>query len=583
MSLLALIAAAALSGWYLLRGFYARQDAEVWVLRLLTGFAACALLTLAAGACSLEAARIALYTLAALMLTLELGQWGVPQNSQDPSTHPPIRAQRPPLFDLACWIALGIGLALALTRAFFPANGFEAAAAHLALPQDYANAGRFFLDAGSPHAPMPHLLYTLYAVLYDIGGEGYVRLLNWVFLLLACGATWAIGYRVGGPRAGAIAAAILATTPAALSQVAAVDLDMPFTAFYLGGILAVFGWHRERRWTWLLLGAFLAGSACGIRAFGYALLPLTLLIVILPSQGQTRKASLVFLGAAILAAAPWFAWTLLATIRMDAPLSLATLLRGGSALPVQPPEWPGIVNFLKFPWDIVMRPQEFDGWQQSPGALVLALGLPGVLLGGPLCWVIGGYSMIGGMGAFFIERSAQFFLPLFAPLFALAGAAPALIGRLQKPALALVLVSLAFGLTLQATAVRQAWHTPVTPRAEAFARANTDFNTGATVLTFDPRTYYLVAPAWSRITALEHLAQLPRKDQINWLREHGIGYLFLPLDELREGQPNLSEELRHMIEAWRNDPAFVLDAAITIPRTGAEGVEKVELYVLDTR
>ena len=62
------------------------------------------------------------------------------------------------------------------------------------------------------------------------------------------------------------------------------------------------------------------------------------------------------------------------------------------------------VALLRFPWDIIMRPQDYDGWSKSPGGMVLILGLPGLFLGGWRARILGAYSALGGGLFFFFQR-----------------------------------------------------------------------------------------------------------------------------------------------------------------------------------
>ncbi|GAB2503077.1 hypothetical protein GCM10027188_02700 [Lysobacter humi (ex Lee et al. 2017)] len=116
--------------------------------------------------------------------------------------------------DLALWALAGIGLGTRFVVALAPELGVDALGMHLTMPAIVARDHVWRpADAEFIWGWMPLAVNWLYAVVYPLGGEAAVRLLNWCgdafALMLAAGAArqWA------GRRAGAIAAALLGTFP----------------------------------------------------------------------------------------------------------------------------------------------------------------------------------------------------------------------------------------------------------------------------------------------------------------------------------------------------------------------------------
>jgi hypothetical protein len=250
-----------------------------------------------------------------------------------------------------------------------------------------------------------------------------------------------------------------------------------------------------------------------------------------------------------------------------------------------------LVGFLRFPWDIIMRPAMFDGWTKSPGGMVLILGLPGLLLCSWRVRAIGAYGVAGCALFYFFQRFARYMLPFFTPLVVVAAAASMRMGRYRKGVMVVLTVTFLFGLTLHAAAIsfkvpvvlglqsRTAYLTARVERYAAFQYAN-DHLLDGTILTIDQRSYYINGPTYQNHWALKRIAGLPLAEQVAWLREQGIRYVILPLDFIEESGA-LREDVGAMVEAWRFDRGVfepVCDP-MNIPRPKG-GLDRVEIYRL---
>jgi hypothetical protein len=240
-----------------------------------------------------------------------------------------------------------------------------------------------------------------------------------------------------------------------------------------------------------------------------------------------------------------------------------------------------------------MRPSDFDGWNKSPGGLVLALGIPGLLLGGRAAWTLGGFSIFGGAVFYFFQRFARYLLPFFGPMMIVAAAVPNRSRRLRWIALAVLFASGVAGLGLHAAALsvklpviigkvdRDTYLAARVERYEAFAHANQIWQRGGKILSLDQRTYYLDPPSYQNHWGLIETRSMPLADQVAWLRAQGIAYVLLPLDFVRESGV-LRDELMPMLQAWRNAPEyFTLVHTMQTPRRDAKGLETIEFYALE--
>lgn len=574
--------------------------ADAWMFRLLSGLCLCAAAAVILGSYSLRLAQ----TVLAITALAGLGAEYVIRK-RSPRNQTAQEKTRPRSWlETACLATIAVAMFLALLSALAPVTNWDAGVAHLALPSDYARAGRIAANPGNVYSGYPHLAHTLYAVAYFQGGEKPVVLLNWTFAGLACAAAYSLGRRIAGRRCGYIAAALLASAPIFLDQAGGVSIDLAFTALATAALSALAAWFEERKPGWLVLAAWLAGSACGVRHTGYLVCALLGFAALAGSRGARIRSAAVFTGVSMLAAAPWLIRSAVVTGNPVFPFLLSwfpapsidhisvtglaehesVIKTGGVSL----------ISFLRFPYDLLVHPDRYDGWTKSPGGIVLILGVPGLLAGGWRAWSLGAYSAAGGVCFYFFQRFARYLLPFFVPMMVVAAMLESRRPGLRKLTGAMLLVAFAYGLTLHAAAMhfkipvllgmqtREEYLTERVERYPAFAYANQYLNDGSTVLSVDQRTYYLDMPAYQNHWGMQRAAGLPLEQQIQWLKDRHIKYVMLPLDFIYESGA-LRSAIGNMTEKWRNTPEhFELVKELTLPRRGAEKMERVEVYrVLD--
>jgi len=579
MTLVLILLAAHALGRILVPGAGALPRTERLVQCFLLGAAGAGLVVLVVGSVSLTAAQVVLAGVAAAGLLTRRRTDGVGE-----------RPAVPPLdwVERAGLAAVTAALGLTFLGALAPVTGWDATVAHLALPADYAREGHIALQPGNVYSGYPHLAHCLYAAAYHHGGALPVSVLSWALGGSACAAVYVLGARLSCRRVGILAAALLATAPIYMDQAGTVSIDLAFAAFATAALAAVAAWFDEKRLAALVAAGLLAGSACGIRHTGYLVCAFLALAVLMGRSPKRFRATACFGLAALAAAAPWLVRSALLTGNPFFPLlagwfpegPIAHVAVDGAGVHESIARSGGIsfLGFLRFPWDIIMRPGWYDGWNKSPGGLVLVLGLPGLLLGTWRVRAAGGYGVAGCALFYFYQRFARYMLPFFIPLMVVAAAATERAGRLRPVLLAAVAVMVLFGLGLHGAAVsfkvpvvvglqsRDDYLAARVERYAAFQYANAHCADG-TVLTVDQRSYYLDMPAFQNHWAMKRLAALPLGEQAAWLREHNIRYVMLPLDFIEESGA-LREDLGPMADAWRHAPRFFepVGDPLVIPR-----------------
>jgi len=576
---------------------WGREPETPLLVRLLCGVGLLAVPLTAAGAFRLDIALLLALAVAiagaarALYRPKRLADWLLTDDEP---------GDEPDWITVACMGAVAVSLLLAFVASLAPVTSWDATVAHIALPADYSQAGRIYLETGNVYSGYPHLMHTLWAVAYHGGGEHSVTLLNWLLAGAACWALYGLGAEVGSRRVGWAAAAMLACAPVFADQAGAVGIDLPFVAFSTGGLWMAARWGRSGAWSDLMAAGLLLGLSCGIRHTGFLSTGLVALGLPLLGSGRLRwQGPLVLALAACAAACPWLLRSALYTgnpvypffFEWFASRSMEHIPLAGVGLHETTDQLGGgsLLKWLRFPWDIVMRPQDFDGWTKSPGGLVLILGVPGLLAGGRAAWMLGAYSMAGGTAFFLFQRLARYMLPFFAASMVIAALSLDRVHRLRWMIRGVLLAGLAYGLVLHAAAMhfkapvalglqsREEYLLQRVERYEMFQYANEHLSDGI-VFTPDQRTYYLHPRGFQNHWAMEAIAERYPNEQHDWLVAQGIRYLLYPQDYVKESG-NIREPLQALRANWsayQNYYRLVERLRIANPRSG--DTEIVEVY-----
>lgn len=595
MSVLVIICASAVLGSLLLRPLALGDSPESWGFRLYAGLSLCGITAIALGGFSLYLAYAVLVLVAAAGATAEVL---VLARRRPHSAWTLRRPSNTPVENMAC-AACGIALALALLSALAPVTAWDAAVAHLALPADYARDGRIALQPGNVYSGYPHFMHALYALAYYGGGERQVALLNWVLAALSASSVYGLGRRIGGRDTGLVTAAFYTTAPIFMDQAGAVSIDLPFVGFTLAALSALHAAYERRQYRWILLAGILAGSACGIRHTGFLVCLLLAVFVLLSRVPRRFHAMGLFLGAATVFAAPWlFRSALIAgnpffpffsewfPITAIAHVDVTGLGLHESAAAMQSAPWRDL--FL-FPWDILMRPGEFDGWSKSPGGMLIPFAPAGLVLGGIAARLLGIYSLSGILLFYFFQRFARYLLPFFAALMPVAALGALRLRMFRRGLRALVIFSFGYGLLLGVAAMhfklpvvfgfetREEYLERRVERYAAFAFMNAQLPGGA-VFSPDQRSYYIDAPVFQNHWAMKQLAGFPYRQQLAWLAANKIRYVFMPFTFLDES-PAIRDDMLLLFNRWRNDARhFKRIETPVFPQARGTGIERIEIY-----
>lgn len=594
MGALALIILAWTLGGVCLRGLSTR-GAERAALRLFAGLSLCAIVAITVGSASIFALRVVFG--AGAVAAIAWGIWrryGRPDDGGEPEHVDEPGFNR---FEAVC---LGVVIAantLTFLSALAPVTSWDAGTAHLAVPSDYARMGRIGLLEGNVYSAYPQLLHALFAYVYAESGERATTLTSWVLSVAVCAALYALGKRVAGAGCGVIAAAMFSTAPIYFAQSGTVAIDLAFTGWIAGALVAVVAWKETGSTRFILLAGLLAGSAYGIRHTGYLVAALLLVGVAFWSMSKDLRALARFVAAALIASAPWWIRSLVLVGNPVYPLFTSVFGDGGVpdvqvTAPLQHESAPGFdaLGFLTFPWRIVMDPESFDGWQASPGGLVLALGVVGIVMGGRWTRWLGGFGLAGILAFYFVQRLARYIFPFFMPLYVTGGVAATELKPLERPIRWLLGFVFAFGLGIGAATMhfklpaalglesRDAYLTRRMERYPAFRWANAHLPVNAGVLTLDPRSYYLDRPTFQNLAMLGELVGMSAADQAVWMQGRGIRYIFVPEAYVSASPIFDAWGISPLVAAWREHedvfpPVYVED----IPRPGGGEPERVEI------
>ena len=615
MSLVLLLAAAAALGRLAGRVLPMGAGVEGWVFRLAAGLSGCAVLVLAVGTHSLLAAQVVLFGVVIAGLGGEAAGWvydrpagrrtagtvGIPEAE-------PVAGARPGFFEWTCLVITAVGLAMAFFAAWAPASDPASTGGTLLLAKGHTLAGSMKMLPHLSGSGAPPLMTALYAAVFCGSGERPAVLLGWTMGLLACAAAYALGRRIAGRKAGAATAAVFACMPVFFDQASTASTGLAQALFVLAALSALLAWMDEGDPGRLALAGWMAGSAVGV---SHACAPFALLLPVVAlfgagaglddaGRGARLRGALVLMLATAAGAAPFLLWIWIVTgdpvypwfqALFSAKVHAHPYVAAITADPVFARDGFRWIEFLRYPWDVIMRPLWFGGWTKSPGGMLLALGVPGLLYGGRRAWMAAGLAVAGGAALWFTHRGALPALPCFALMTAVCGVTVVRLPRWRVAVAAALMAGCLFGLGLHAARLRdqipvltgsetrEAYLGRRAPRHAAWAAINARAARvpGTRVLVLDDGAYFAGAPVHANRDGLRVVAQMPGGAQLKWLQAQHVGLIILPEDLLRDDSP-LNPELRAMAAFWKSNTAvFPAVEHIDLPRVGGEGVERVEV------
>lgn len=172
--------------------------------------------------------------------------------------------------------------------AFMPEVGHDALAMHLFVPSHLAQLHQWKFDANTyVWAVMPMLVDWIYSITYMLAGETASRLTNSAFTLLLAWQVRNMTIWAGGTATSSRwAALIFLSTPLAFAESSSLHIESAWTAFIMGGSLAIlkvssFTPDAKERMSHLLLAGTMLGFAMAAKAVTLNILPVLLVFLLL--------------------------------------------------------------------------------------------------------------------------------------------------------------------------------------------------------------------------------------------------------------------------------------------------------------
>ncbi|MBT2338999.1 MULTISPECIES: phospholipid carrier-dependent glycosyltransferase [Pseudomonas] len=204
------------------------------------------------------------------------------------------RAPQPPLQTVLDVLIAGFACLYAAV-AFMPEVGHDALAMHLFIPAHLAQRHQWSFDAGTyAWAVMPMLADWIYGIGYMLAGETASRLSNCAFTLLVAWQVRNLTIWAGGTATSARWASLFfLSTPLAFAESSSLFIESAWTAFVLGGSLAIlkvsrFTSEAPERQSQLILAGTLLGFALATKAITLSILPVLLVLLLMQYKAWVR-------------------------------------------------------------------------------------------------------------------------------------------------------------------------------------------------------------------------------------------------------------------------------------------------------
>jgi hypothetical protein len=238
---------------------------------------------------------------------------------------------------VAAAVALGLLGALLATRALYPPLGFDSTMYHLPAARELVDTGRLPWLPDSRFPVFPQLNELLFALALLGGDDRAARCLELAAAaLVALGVyAWTAGQSVRRARSrpgagsggwagawpGVWAAALWLGSPYVGLFGADAYVDVGLALFGFLAVLAADRWGATGHPRWAAVAGGLAGAAAGVKYQGLFFVVLVPLAILVPALGGAcawdrrlrARAAALALGAALLAAAPWYGRVLYTT------------------------------------------------------------------------------------------------------------------------------------------------------------------------------------------------------------------------------------------------------------------------------
>lgn len=344
------------------------------------------------------------------------------------------------------WTIVPALLALAplFVLALYPPTAFDEIMYHLPFARGFAQSGGLPAMPALRFPVFPALAELLFAEILLLAGDVATHLVSLLAVLATGGLLAAWGRKAFSPQAGWIAAALWLGNPAVVHLGGTGYVEPLLALFVIGALFSAWTFRHTGERVWLLLAAFFAGSAAGVKYLGLFFAAAVFVDLVFARRKLT--APVLFALLSFLVLAPTHARILIHTGNPLFPY-LPRIFGSTAWDPVaitpmaEVLEPETLVRFARLPWDVIFNRSAVG--QQPPFSPFYLLGLPLLLVGAfrdsrvrrllaiPFVW---------GAVFLFLPSDSRYLVPILPPVsLALAGMI-----RIEKRSLLAAACALAF-------------------------------------------------------------------------------------------------------------------------------------------
>lgn len=215
-------------------------------------------------------------------------------------------------------LALMTSVAIAIVPTAVPEIFYDALYYHLGLPWQYVMAGEIQWHPTVVHSAFPAYLDVLFGICLSLGGPGVAKFFNLLLSIIGGCATAAFVYEVlGDKRAALVGAVTVSTIPGVVIMSTMCAIDAALIGFAAMAALALARMQHagpNDLKPLALLAALNAGFVGGSKYTGLWLIGVLALPVLVRQRPlHAVRAAVLFVGCAMLVAAPWYVRNLVVT------------------------------------------------------------------------------------------------------------------------------------------------------------------------------------------------------------------------------------------------------------------------------
>ncbi|HEX7251753.1 MAG TPA: glycosyltransferase 87 family protein, partial [Thermoanaerobaculia bacterium] len=316
--------------------------------------------------------------------------------------------------------SLWIAIVLATTAATFigvlrPEVSYDALSYHLPEARDLAESGRVRTFPQIPESRLWHNYDIFLGGGFLVGGEKSVRFLHFLLGLAVLGSVAALARQLGKPAMTALVVLAIAAFPAGFVQLQETYVDLFAGLCLTAAAVELAGCRVEPRRVGL--AGFLFGGAVATKIF--SLLGGPALLIFLIYRRRSRRSVLGFAFCALVALAPWFAWSQSRFGFFLSPYS-DPVLKGPSYLIdgtyAQPRPRPGfaptgLAGFLKLPFARTFREVRLSSSAEAVAGFLPILLLLGAAGWGRRRFALFGVAALAALVPWYLLSGMRMFFP----------------------------------------------------------------------------------------------------------------------------------------------------------------------------